>query len=104
MRPLAFGFSAAADGRSYRVDRHTLLQLILSPISALISTDPTATIANRLTAPGNQTFTDVIGRTAAGAFNNNLLGSSIGFELQVDEIIYVSASAAGLVLCYFEDL
>lgn len=103
MRPVGIGFSAAADGRAYRVDRNTVLSWVITPTSTIISTDPSATIANRTTTPADRVFTDVIMRTAAGAFNANMLGGVVGFQLSLDEIIYISAAAAGLVLIFFDD-
>ena len=96
IRSVGVGFSAAADGRAVTIDRHTTLVAVHN--SGLVSTDPTATFANRSTSPANETFTDIIFLGASG-----FSSVPLSFPLSAGEVIFVSRSGAGTTTLFFND-
>jgi len=98
-RSVVVGFSAAADGRQFVVDRETVLVGACFGTKGLVSYSPTDTFANTVTSNAVQFSADVI-----------LLGNSIGqqmsglaFKFQKGDVIFCCASAAGSYQLFFSD-
>lgn len=101
MRPVTINFSAAADGRAVYIDRETVLSYVLHTVNSVVSCDPTATVANRITAPSDTIrLSDISIRSAAGALLPEIFTD---FPLSTGEVIFVSATGVGSVILYFTD-
>jgi hypothetical protein len=93
-------WSASADGRPFTSDTDQLLVGVAGSGQFVISTDPTATVANRLTTPTTGFYPDVI----YGCSLNAAMPAQLNYELKRGDIIYLSRTGAGGFLLLFENL
>ena len=101
MNPVqAVQFSAAGDARQLTIDADCILigcaLAVVASGSAVISRDPSTTIANAVTAPSNVIDDNIIAVLRQSMFVQLALPISAG------QGVFVSASAAMSVVLYFE--
>lgn len=100
MRPVAVSFAAAKDGQALLIDRDTRLSYVWSSTaSALVTTDPSATIANTINTPASAVLSTMI----ANCTGTKPAVIPTDFPLSAGEQIYLSISAAGIVQLFFTD-
>ena len=99
MRPVIHGFSAAADGRRYTIDRDCILTFVTNACAkCVVSQDSFSTVANCVTSPSNTELKSVLfAGTTPGQYQ-------LSFPLAKDEDIFLSAGAAGTIGLLFDDL
>ena len=102
-RPMACGFSAAADGRAITIDRAcALVAATATAAISLISWDPAATIANRITTPTDGQLSSILCTINTGTGSPQVI-LQLNIPLSAGEVIYLSRSAAGVVMLFFVD-
>lgn len=98
LRPLAVGFSAAANGRAIYIDRDTLLSYVWANKGVIVSEDPNHTIAGNQTTPADGIMPGMIWNSVAG-----ISPIQLDFPLSGGKTIFVSLAAAGSTVLYFTD-
>jgi hypothetical protein len=97
-----YQFSAAADGREVVVDHDCIILGAMTSgaasSGAILSRDRATTIANAITAPSNTTDDNII------AVLKGPIYVPLQVEISVGQSVFVSISAAGSVVVYFQDI
>lgn len=99
MKIISVSFSAARDGQSFLVEKDAVLEYATAGNRAVISCDPAATIANRITAPA-----DAISHSDIAIVQSSNLQYRTAFPLSAGELIYLSVAAATVVQLFFTEL
>jgi hypothetical protein len=99
VKPVWFTFSAAGDGKPLLIEENSALVGVACAGLCLVSTDPSATMANTIQTPAT---TGQVESVIYAAGLNASMFSQLRFELNKGDIIYLSRTAAGGIMLYFE--
>jgi hypothetical protein len=103
VRVVTVYFGSIADGRALLIDRDTTLTSATAQSTAIISTDPAATIANQITSPTTGIGNQLICALGVGTADKSVTQIFIDFPLSAGEVIYLSKSVIGTIQLFFTD-
>ncbi len=102
MRAITFTNSAASAAQvSWVVDRDTEIHAIVSTTGFLVSSDPSATVANTITSPAATGWNDTFQICAATIMNTS---GGLKIPLSKDSKIYVNFSGKCVATLWLEDI